>query len=70
MPVPRCPVCGCGTADLSQQETFAASQSRNQFDEEIVICHCQQSHRFVVSRVEIAAGVEYEAVPNARVRLL
>jgi hypothetical protein len=72
MPVPRCPVCGCGTADLSQQETLAVSQSMNKSDAEIVICHCLQSHRFVVSLVEIAAGVEYEAsaVRNALVRLL
>jgi hypothetical protein len=60
MSVPRCPVCGCD-ADSSQQETLAAPQSVDKSDAEIVICHCIQSHRFVVSQVEIAGGVEYAA---------
>jgi hypothetical protein len=68
MPVPRCPVCGCDAADLSQQETLAAPQSMDKPDAEFVICHCIQSHRFVVSVVEITGGVEYQAcaVPTAR----
>ena len=57
MPVPRCPVCGC-EADSSQRETFAAPQSLEESDAEVVICHCIQSHRFVISLVEIAGGVE------------
>ena len=66
MPVPRCPVCGCD-ADSRQQEPLAAPQSMDKSDAEVVICHCIQSHRFVIAMVEIAGGVEYEAsaVPNA-----
>ena len=68
MPVPRCLVCGCDADDLSQQETLAALQAKDKSDAEVVICHCIQSHRFVVSLVEIAGGVGYEASagPNAR----
>lgn len=68
MPVPRCPVCGCDADDLSQQETLVAPPSMDKPDAELVICHCTQSHRFVVSLVEIAGGVEYEAnaVPDVR----
>jgi hypothetical protein len=67
MPVPRCPVCGCDAADLTQQETLAAPRSMDQSDAEVVICHCMQSHRFVVSLAEIAGEVECHApaVPNA-----
>ncbi len=68
MPVPRCPVCGSEADDLSQRETRAALQSMDKPDAELVICHCTQSHRFVVSLVEIADGAEYEAggaVPDA-----
>jgi hypothetical protein len=70
MPVPRCPVCGCD-ADSSQLETLAALQSMDKSDAEFVICHCIQSHRFVVSLVEIAGGAEQEAsgVPSAVFRL-
>jgi hypothetical protein len=72
MSVPRCPVCGCNAFELSQQETLAARQSMDKSDGEVVICHCVQSHRFVVSRVEIACGVDYQAsaVANALVHLL
>jgi hypothetical protein len=68
MPVPRCPVCGCDADDLSQRETRAAPQSPDKSEAAVVICHCTQSHRFVVSLVEIADGAEYEAsgmVPDA-----
>jgi hypothetical protein len=67
MPVPKCPVCGCEAADLSQQ-TLTAPQSGDKWGEQVVICHCMQSHRFVVSLPEIAGGVEPEArtVPNAQ----
>jgi hypothetical protein len=69
MPVPRCPVCGCDAGELSQRETRAAPQPMDKPDAEVVICHCTQSHRFVVSRMEIADGVgcEASAVPDARV---
>jgi hypothetical protein len=68
MPVPRCPVCGCDAADLSQQESLAAPPSMDKSDAEVVICHCMQSHRFVVSLAEIAGGAECQAdsVPNVR----
>jgi hypothetical protein len=67
MPVPRCPICGCEADDLSQQETLAAPQSVDKSDAKVLICHCVQSHRFVVSVVETAGGVEYQvsAVPKA-----
>jgi hypothetical protein len=41
-------------------------------DVEVVICHCTQSHRFVVSLVEITDGSGYEAgaVANARFAFL
>ena len=67
MPVLRCPVCGCEALDLSQPKTLAAPQSVDKSDAKVLICHCVQSHRFVVSVAEIAGGVEYQAsaVPNA-----
>jgi hypothetical protein len=52
MSVPRCPVCGCEAADLSQQETDAAAQSVEKSHAEFVVCHCVESHRFVVSLEE------------------
>ena len=48
MPVLRCPVCGCEAADLSQQKPLAAPQPVDKSDAEVVICHCIESHRFVV----------------------
>jgi hypothetical protein len=59
MPVPRCPVCGCEAVDLSQQDTHSALQSMNKSTAEIVICHCLENHRFVVSLKE-RASVESE----------
>jgi hypothetical protein len=49
MPVLRCPICGCEASDLSQLQTLAAPQSVDESDAEVVICHCMESHRFLVS---------------------
>jgi hypothetical protein len=49
MPVLRCPVCGSEAPDLNQQKTRAAPQSVDKSDAGVVICHCIESHRFVVS---------------------
>lgn len=49
MPVPRCPVCDCEAADFSQQEMPREAQSVEKSDTGVVICHCLESHRFVVS---------------------
>ena len=49
MPVPRCPVCDCEAADFSQQEMPTAVPSVEKSDAGVVICHCLESHRFVVS---------------------
>jgi hypothetical protein len=51
MSVLRCPVCGCEVA-VSQQETDADARSLEKSDAEIVVCHCVESHRFVVSLKE------------------
>jgi hypothetical protein len=51
MSVLRCPVCG-GEAAVSPQETDAHARSLEKPDAEIVVCHCVQSHRFVVSLKE------------------
>ena len=52
MPVPRCPICACEAADLSQQRTHLAVQTMEKSDAGVVVCHCIQSHRFVVSLKE------------------
>jgi hypothetical protein len=49
MPVLRCPLCGCEALDFTQPKTLAALQSLDKSDAEVVICHCMESHRFVVS---------------------
>jgi hypothetical protein len=54
MPIPRCPVCGCEAVDLSEPDTRSAPQSMNKSGAEIVICHCLENHRFVVSLNERA----------------
>ena len=48
MPVPRCPICGCEAADLSQPEAHSVAQSTEKSDARVVICHCIENHRFVV----------------------
>jgi hypothetical protein len=52
MPVPRCPACGGEAADLSEQEMDEAAQSVEKSRAELMVCHCVESHRFVVSLEE------------------
>ena len=42
----KCPVCDC-EVPLSQQELLFAPA--DQPEPEIVVCHCPENHRFVVS---------------------
>ena len=49
MAVPICPVCGCKAVDSSQQKTLSTQQSMGECGAEVVVCHCAESHRFVVS---------------------
>ena len=71
MPVPRCPICGYEAVDLSQQATHSASQSMGNSDAEVVICHCKESHRFVVSRTgaDMACDTSQE-IPSRCARYL
>jgi hypothetical protein len=62
MPVPRCPVCGGEAADLSEQEMDAAARSVEKSHAELMVCHCVESHRFVVS-------VEERVLAEAPLRL-
>ena len=68
MPVPRCPVCGHEAVDLSQQETHSAQQSMDKSDAEVVICHCKESHRFVVSLTSAVKALPHLAVNPQRER--
>ena len=64
MPVLKCPVCGCEAADLSQQQPLAAPQSVDKSEAEVVVCHCIESHRFVVSLDEhVIAQAETRPTP-------
>lgn len=62
MPVPTCPICGCEAADLSRQGTRSVAQSIEKSDAGVVICHCQENHRFVVSVVSLEERVPTKAV--------
>ena len=58
MTLPICPVCGRAAVEVNLQETHAAAQSIDKSGVEVVVCHCTESHRFVVSPNELvqAAG--------------
>jgi hypothetical protein len=64
MPVPRCPVCGCEAADLSEQGMDAAAQSVEKSHAEIMVCHCVESHRFVVSVEERVPAEDLLRLPR------
>jgi hypothetical protein len=49
MTLPKCPVCGGEVAAYSEQKTLPASQSVLDLDQGAIVCHCTESHRFVVS---------------------
>ncbi len=53
MTFPICPVCGREAVDVNQQEIFSAAQSIEKSGVAVLICHCTESHRFVVSPKEI-----------------
>jgi hypothetical protein len=49
MALPKCPVCGGEAVDLYQRKTHSNRQSTDKSDAEVVVCHCIESHRFVVA---------------------
>lgn len=54
MPAPRCPLCNGVAVESGPAEVHAvavaASNSSNESG--VVVCHCSQSHRFVVSPID------------------
>jgi hypothetical protein len=44
----KCPVCGCDVL-TSRQNLVVARSMTNEAVSEVVVCHCPENHRFVVS---------------------
>jgi hypothetical protein len=49
MTLPICPVCGREAVDLYQQKAHSTGQCTDKSNAEVVVCHCIESHRFVVA---------------------
>ncbi len=44
----KCPICGCDVA-LSRRKLVVVPSMTNEAVTEVVVCHCPENHRFVVS---------------------
>ena len=49
----KCPVCGCDVL-TSRQNLVVARSMTNEAVSEVVVCHCPENHRFVVSPKDTA----------------
>lgn len=49
----KCPVCGCDVLP-SRQKLVVAPSMTNEAVTEVVVCHCPENHRFVVSPKDTA----------------
>ncbi len=49
MSLPNCPICGREVFDSIQQQGLSASQAEGKTEVQVVVCHCAESHRFLVS---------------------
>jgi hypothetical protein len=49
----KCPLCGC-EVPASRQKLVVASSMTNEAVTEVVVCHCPDNHRFVVSPKDTA----------------
>lgn len=51
--LPKCPVCGCDVPP-SRQKLVVAPSMTNEAVTGVVVCHCPENHRFVVSPKDTA----------------
>jgi hypothetical protein len=49
----KCPLCGCDVPP-SRQRLVVAPSMTNEAVAEVVVCHCPENHRFVVSPKDTA----------------
>ena len=56
MTSPICPVCGREAVDVNQQKAHSTGQFAGKLDAEVVVCHCAESHRFVVAQKDRRAS--------------
>jgi hypothetical protein len=63
MNLPKCPICGCEAVELKTKEGLWLSQSVLNSDLGVVVCHCIESHRFVVSGKDSVTAITERAYP-------
>jgi hypothetical protein len=62
----KCPICSCEAIDSSRSEMLSARQPISPTESEVVICHCAESHRFVVSSKDPALTLSVTAQVSPR----
>jgi hypothetical protein len=50
----KCPLCGCDVPPSRQKLIVAPSTTNEAVTAEVVVCHCPENHRFVVSLKDTA----------------
>ena len=65
MNLPRCPICGCEAVELKTQEALWTSHSVLNSDLSVIVCHCIESHRFLVSGKDSVTTITERACPSA-----
>ena len=67
MAVLKCPICGRDAFNSQQYQAAEALAAQDQLAADLVVCHCVQSHRFVVSPKEQDEGQGWqEQKPGGR----